>query len=324
MRIAGAGDGADHPESPEVLIGQVVSHYRIVGLLGRGGMGVVYEAQDERLPRRVALKFLPDELGSDPDAARRFKREAEHIALLNHPNICTVYEIDDDAGRPFIVMERLVGKPLTVHLTRTQLTLKACLRVAMQIADALGAAHAKGIVHRDIKPANVFVDTDGNIKVLDFGLAKRFSMGDAQQTPVDGSTVPGRPVGTSNYMAPERIRQDTVDARADLFSLGVLIYQMATERLPFGANTVAETVTKILDEAPVPLRKLNPEHPVLLERVVDRLLAKNPDDRYQSAEELTKDLRLLEAKAGASISVGRSLVVLGAVLLAVALLIWQC
>ena len=250
------------------MIGQTIPHYRIIARLGVGGMGVVYEAQDERLPRRVALKFLPEELVSDPDAARRFRREAEHIARLNHPGICTVYEVDEFEGRPFIVMERLEGRTLTVYLRRTQLDLKGCLRIAIQIADALGAAHAKGIVHRDIKPGNVFVGTDGNVKVLDFGLAKRFALGDQPQPGVDGSTVPGRPVGTPNYMAPERIGQGQVDARADLFSLGVVIYQMATERLPFGADSVADTVAKILDEEPVPLRELSPEHPLLLEQVV--------------------------------------------------------
>ena len=284
------------------MIGETISHYKIVGQLGEGGMGVVYEAQDTRLPRRVALKVLPEELASDLVAARRFKREAEHIARLNHPRICTIYEVGDTHDRPFIAMERLEGLTLKEHLKRGRLLLAELLDIALQITDALTAAHAEAIVHRDIKPSNIFIEPHGTIKVLDFGLAKRFIAPDHPEHSVGETTFPGRPIGTPNYMAPERIRQDRVDHRSDLFSLGVVIYQMATERLPFGAPSVAETVGMILDDEPVPIRRLTPDHPVLLEQIITRLLAKAPDDRYQSAAALAEDLRLLRDKAGAPLS----------------------
>ena len=273
------------------MIGKTICHYRVTGKLGVGGMGVVYEAEDVRLPRRVALKFLPDELADDPEATRRFKREAQTIALLNHPNICTIYEVDEHEGRSFIAMERLEGVNLKLHMARKTLENPEVVDVALQITQALEAAHAKGIVHRDIKPGNIFVSETGQVKVLDFGLARRFHSEDTGE--LDGSTMPGRPVGTVNYMAPERILQMPLDPRSDLFSLGVVIYEMATGRLPFAGASPAETVTNILEKAPMPLTKLASTRPVQLERIVNQLLAKRPDERSQSASGLREELASL-------------------------------
>jgi eukaryotic-like serine/threonine-protein kinase len=277
------------------VIGTTISHYRVIGRLGIGGMGVVYEAEDERLPRRVALKFLPDELAGDPDAGRRLTREAATVALLNHPRICTIHEIDQYEGRPFIVMERLQGDNLKVHMARRKLETVEVLDIADQVADALDAAHAAGIVHRDIKPGNVFVAPDGLVKVLDFGLARRVEAGDAAPG-LEGSTIPGRPVGTTNYMAPERILQLPLDSRCDLFSLGVVIYEMATGRLPFAAASPSETVRNILDSEATPLTDLAPDRPAQLGRIVRRLTAKRADDRYQTAAALRADLTALRKR----------------------------
>ena len=275
------------------MIGRTVSHYRVIGKLGVGGMGVVYDAEDERLSRRVALKFLSDELADDPDATRRLRREAKTIALLNHPNICTIYEVDDHDGRPFIAMERLDGTTLKVCMMRRTLETTEIADIATQIAEALGVAHSKSVIHRDIKPGNIFVNDQGLVKVLDFGLARRLPAPDADSG-MEGSTIPGRPLGTASYMAPERIMQMPLDARSDLFSLGVVIYEMATGRLPFTGATTGETVINILENDPAaPLTKLSPGRPKELERIVDRLLSKRADGRYQSAESLQRDLRPL-------------------------------
>jgi serine/threonine protein kinase len=268
------------------MIGKTISHYVITGKLGVGGMGVVYEARDTRLSRPVALKFLPDELAHESDAALRLLREAETIALLNHPNICTIYEIDHDAGDTFIVMERLDGLNLKVHMSRKQLSTAEIVDIAMQVAEALSAAHAQGIVHRDIKPGNIIVCSDGRVKVLDFGLARRFMVPETGQVVTDVSTIPGRPVGTANYMAPERILQLPQDPRCDLFSLGVVMYEMATGRLPFAAASPADTVSNVLEKTPPSITTLAPDRPARLDRLVMRLLAKRPDDRYQTAPEL--------------------------------------
>ena len=278
------------------MIGTTVSHYRIIGKLGVGGMGVVYEAEDTRLPRRVALKFLSQELVGDPEASRRLQREADTIALLNHPNICTIYEIDEHDGGRFIAMERVNGQNLKLHMARTALSDQEIVDIARQVALALQAAHEKGIVHRDIKPGNIMVGTDGVVKVLDFGLARRFMMPETGEVTMYGSTIPGRPLGTANYMAPERIAQGPLDPRSDLFSLGVVIYEMATGRLPFAGASPFETVTNIFDKAPVPLLALSPRRPAGLARVVERLLAKRAEDRYQSATALIDDLRLPSRK----------------------------
>ena len=279
------------------MLGAVISHYRVTGKLGTGGMGVVYEAEDTRLPRKVALKFLPDEVADDADATRRFRREAETIALLSHPHICTIYDIDQHQGRAFIAMECVAGVNLKTYIARHASVTADVVELALQIADALGAAHDKGIVHRDIKPGNIIVTDDKRVKVLDFGLARRFRTDDTGELGLEGSTMPGRPMGTANYMAPERILQLPLDPRSDLFSLGVVIYEMATGRLPFAGASPSDTVTNVLEKEPAPLTALSPQHPKGLERVVNRLLAKRAGDRYQSAQELTAALQGL-ATAG--------------------------
>ena len=279
------------------MLGSLVSHYRITGKLGTGGMGIVYEAEDTRLPRKVALKFLPEESADDPDAKRRFQREADTIAQLNHPNICTIYEIDRHEGRAFIAMECVEGVNLKTHMSRHMLTTGQIVEIALQIAGALEAAHARGIVHRDIKPGNVIVSESGQVKVLDFGLARRFKTETDELGP-DGSTIPGRPMGTANYMAPERILQLPLDPRSDFFSLGVVLYEMATGRLPFAGASPSETVSNVLDKDPLPLTTLAPQHPKALEALVHRLLAKRASDRYASATELARALATVKPQAG--------------------------
>ena len=277
------------------MLGTTISHYRITGKLGTGGMGIVYEGEDLRLRRKVALKFLPEELAGDPDAVRRFRREAETIATLSHAHICAVYDIDEHDGRAFIVMECVDGVNLKTHMARRTLTTTELVEIARQIANALEAAHAKGIVHRDIKPGNLLVAESGQVKVLDFGLARRFRTSDTDEVGVEGSTIPGRPIGTANYMAPERILQLPLDPRSDLFSLGVVMYEMATGRLPFAGASPSETVSNVLDKDPVALTTLAPQHPKTLETIVNRLLAKKAGDRYRSATDLTTALSPLAA-----------------------------
>ena len=274
----------------------MVSHYRVTGKLGVGGMGVVYEAEDQRLPRRAALKFLADELADDPDATRRLEREGQTIALLNNPHICTIYEIDTHDGRRFIAMERLEGVNLKVFMARQTLATAEVLDIALQVAGALDAAHSKGIIHRDIKPGNIFVGDNRQVKVLDFGLARRLPAMDDTHEPMEGSTIPGRPLGTVSYMAPERILQMPLDPRCDLFSLGVVIYEMATGRLPFTGASPGETVTNILEKEPTPLTMLSPSRPAALGGIVNKLVAKRADDRYPSARALGEDLARLAHK----------------------------
>jgi serine/threonine protein kinase len=278
------------------MVGTTVSHYRIIGKLGVGGMGVVYEAEDTRLPRRVALKFLSQELIGDPEASRRLQREADTIAVLNHPNICTIYEIDEHGGGRFIAMERVNGQNLKLHMARTTLSDQEVVDIARQVALALQAAHEKGIVHRDIKPGNIMVPPDGVVKVLDFGLARRFMMPETGEVTMYGSTIPGRPLGTANYMAPERILQGPLDPRCDLFSLGVVIYEMATGRLPFAGASPGETVTNVLEKIPEPIRRLSPDRSAALEDIVARLLRKDADSRCQSASELIELLGRIGTK----------------------------
>ena len=275
------------------MIGQNVSHYRVIGKLGVGGMGVVYEAEDQRLPRRAALKFLADELADDPNATRRLEREGQTIALLNNPHICTIYEIDTHDGRRFIAMERLEGVNLKVYMARQTLETSEVLDIALQVAEALDAAHSKGIIHRDIKPGNIFVGDNQQVKVLDFGLARRLPAMDDTHEPIEGSTIPGRPLGTVSYMAPERILQMPLDPRCDLFSLGVVMYEMATGRLPFTGASPGETVTNILGKEPTPLTMLSPSRPAALGGIVNKLLMKRLDRRYQTASERQRDVTAL-------------------------------
>lgn len=278
------------------MIGQQVSHYRVLGKLGGGGMGVVYEAEDLKLGRHVALKFIPENLAGDPKSLERFTREARAASLLNHPNICTIHGIEDNNGHPFIVMEKLEGQSLKQHISGHPMEVDKVLDVGVQVADALVASHAKNIVHRDIKPANIYLTPTGQVKVLDFGLAKLVhSLGTDDDAGADNSlTAVGVIPGTAVYMSPEQARSDMVDARSDLFSFGVVLYEMATGKKPFAGNNSLMTLDAVLHSKPIPPRELNPKIPIELEGIIGKAMEKDRNHRYQSAAEMKSDLALLK------------------------------
>ena len=280
------------------MIGQTISHYRILGKLGGGGMGVVYEAEDTRLGRHVAIKFLPDNLTGDSKAMERFEREARAASLLNHPSICTIHEVEDHNGHPFIVMEKLEGESLKQHIRGKAMDIDDILDVAVQVADALSASHAKGIIHRDIKPANIFLTASGQTKVLDFGLAKLLRderLATSEETPVEDSlTAVGVIPGTAVYMSPEQARSEELDARTDLFSFGVVLYEMATGKKPFSGNNVVTTLDAVLHTKPPSPLTLNPTLPRELEGIIGKAMEKERSKRYTSAAEMKADLMRLK------------------------------
>ena len=282
------------------MIDETISHFRVIAKLGAGGMGVVYKAVDTRLDRSVALKFLPDNLTQDSQALERFRREARAASALNHPGICTIYDIGEQNGRAFIAMEFIDGETLRSHIHGEALPLEEMLKLGIQIADALDAAHADGIIHRDIKPANIFVTKRGQAKVLDFGLAKLVPKGvatadaDFGGAVEDCSSIVGIISGTPSYMSPEQVRGDNLDARTDIFSLGLVLYEMATGRQAFTGRTSGVIIEAVLTRAPVSPRSLNPDIPPRLEEILNKALHKDREQRYQHAADIRNDLQRLE------------------------------
>ncbi len=286
------------------MVGSAISHYRVLSQIGSGGMGVVYEAEDRKLGRHVALKFLPDHLCQDQQALHRFRREAYAASALSHPNICTVFDIDEAEGHHFIALELLQGHSLRERLSSGALATAEGVNIGIEVAEAIQAAHETGIIHRDVSPANIFITSRGHVKVLDFGLAKlapaRRAFAESAETasvlpgaPGDSLTSPGAAVGTVAYMSPEQARGEELDGRTDVFSLGAVLYEAVTGRVPFPGATSAMVFDGILNRAPVRPAQLNPSLPAELERILDKALEKDRDLRYQSAGELAADLKRL-------------------------------
>ena len=277
------------------MIDQTISHYRVIGKLGAGGMGVVYEAEDIRLQRRVALKFLPDNLAHDPRALQRFKREAHAASSLNHPSICTIYEVEEHDGKPVIVMELLEGESLKERICNGPVPTDELLELGIQASDALAAAHAKGIIHRDIKPANLFMADPGRVKILDFGLAKAIPSHQPEIEPDEESlTMEGVIPGTAAYMSPEQVRGEEIDTRSDLFSLGVVLYEAATGSRPFVGKNRVLMMNAILNKEPVPPSQTNAQVPQALEALILKALEKDRNLRYQHASDIRTDLQRLK------------------------------